>query len=205
MSGHHTYAVNDRYQNLAFRSALGEAPDFIWCPANCGSGQIHYAADNSPIVRCAQCGHKFCFHHQVAWHEQLTCDEYDEFLADPVNFRSRIEIENAILEDHRLAERLQRQEQEEVDRRFAQTLLEADQVAEAERQAEMERLERDRLEAAETARLESRRRADREYLERIGLDAARKKDDEEKSENLVKKTTKPCPGCRWPIEKNAGW
>jgi hypothetical protein len=25
------------------------------------------------------------------------------------------------------------------------------------------------------------------------------------TKNLIKKTTKPCPGCKWNIEKNGGW
>ncbi|KAI0125114.1 hypothetical protein BJ170DRAFT_488770 [Xylariales sp. AK1849] len=193
-----------RYQNLAFRGAVGEAPGFVWCPANCGSGQIHEAGNDQPIIRCAKCRHKFCFRHQVAWHEQLTCAEYDGFLEDPVHFRSRFDIESEEFENKVLAERLARHEQEDADRRYAQTLLDADHVAGANRQAAKERAERDRQAAAERARVEAERKNVWENTERMRRDAAKRKADEEKSEKLVKKTTKPCPNCGWAIEKNEG-
>lgn len=30
-----------------------------------------------PIVTCVGCGNKSCYIHNVAWHEGMTCDEYD--------------------------------------------------------------------------------------------------------------------------------
>jgi hypothetical protein len=35
--------------------------------------------------------------------------------------------------------------------------------------------------------------------------AARKKIEEARSKATVEATTKPCGGCGWAIEKNAGW
>jgi hypothetical protein len=59
---------------------------------------------------------------------------------------------------------------------------------------------------------EMRERRDREERERtqkaIELArqiAARRKAEEEMSRETVGKTTKPCPGCGWAIEKNDGW
>jgi hypothetical protein len=36
------------------------------------------ALENNNIVTCYHCGTKQCFRHQIAWHEGLTCDQWDE-------------------------------------------------------------------------------------------------------------------------------
>ncbi|KAK7744699.1 hypothetical protein SLS62_010118 [Diatrype stigma] len=346
------YADRDtfaRYQTMAFRGAVNQAPDFVWCPSGtggCQSGQIHEAGDAQPIVRCAQCGFRFCFRHQVAWHEELTCEEYDALQRDPEHFRGRVELLNEAVaaeqearrrqeeEDRRLAQSLveaeeqearrrrqaeedrrlarslveaearRRQEeedrrlalslaeeeedddddddddeededeeeeedeeaeeedeeeeearrrQEEEDRRLAQSLVEAEGQEEARRQEKRERAERQRRDAAERQRRdaaeqkrrdaaeqkrrdaaerqrredESQKRLDRaekmrkeaaerqrredespkrsDRAEKMRKEAVRKKAEEDLSRSTVERTTKPCPGCKSPIEKNRGW
>lgn len=145
-------------------------------------------------MTCRLCAHRSCFHHKVAWHENLTCDEYDRLLADPANFRSRFDIANEEAQQAAAA----RQAQEDADRAFAQSLLAAEQRVVAEERAARERAKREAAEAAERAEREKREREMREA-------AARKKAEEEASSRTVGSTTKPCPGCQAPIEKNDGW
>lgn len=161
---------------------MSEAENFVWCTSGCGSGQIHESGSEQPIVICLHCRSRSCFHHRVAWHETLSCDEYDQLLADPDNFRSRLEIENEQWSETQRA-------QLEADRAMAQNML-------AEEQAEM-------------LRREERARQEREQAQKaaqlIRQIAARRKKEEEKSQATLTRTTKPCPGCGWAIEKNRGW
>ncbi|KND94057.1 hypothetical protein TOPH_01193 [Tolypocladium ophioglossoides CBS 100239] len=171
-----------RYEALALRAAMSQADSFTWCTSGCGSGQIHESGREQPIVTCLHCHHRSCFQHNVPWHENLSCDEYDRLLADPENFRSRIEMENEKLSQAQRA-------QVDADRAMAQGLLAEDQ-AEARRREERSREERERaIKAAALAR-------------RI---IARRQREERQSRETVSKTTRPCPGCGWAIEKNEGW
>ncbi|KAM0561716.1 hypothetical protein ACHAPJ_002885 [Fusarium lateritium] len=171
-----------RYETLALRAAMSEAENFIWCTSGCGSGQIHESGSAQPIVICLHCNHRSCFHHNVAWHETLSCEEYDQLLADPDNFRSRLELENERWSQAREA-------QLEADRAIAQGLL-AEDRAELRRREERERQEREQAQkAAKLAR----------------QIAARRKKEEDRSKATVDRTTKPCAGCGWAIEKNRGW
>ncbi|TFA99438.1 hypothetical protein CCMA1212_008746 [Trichoderma ghanense] len=170
-----------RYETLALRAAMAEAENFFWCTSGCGSGQIHETGHELPIVICLHCSHRSCFHHNVAWHQGLTCDEYDQLLADPDNFRSRLEIDND-------AWAASQQAQLNADRAMAQGLLEE------ERRAAVMRQRREREERERT----------RKAIELARQIAARRKIEEEMSRITVGRTTKPCPGCGWAIEKNDG-
>ncbi|RYP36988.1 hypothetical protein DL767_003143 [Monosporascus sp. MG133] len=193
-----------KYSDLALREAVSQAPDFVWCPNGCESGQIHEAGNEHPIATCVKCSFKFCFRHQVRWHEQLTCAEYDSLVSDPENFRSRIDILNEEAEKLRLEEQSAKRTQEEADRKLAQSLMAAEQREEAERQAQRERAERERREEAERRRLQAERMAMQQQAEKMRMEAARKREEDELSRRTVERTTKPCPGCKWPIEKNSG-
>ncbi|KAK7422126.1 hypothetical protein QQX98_001869 [Neonectria punicea] len=170
-----------RYETLALRAAMSEAENFAWCTSGCGSGQIHESGDEQPIVTCLHCNHRSCFHHRVPWHENLSCDEYDQLLADPENFRSRLELENEAWSESQRA-------QLEADRAMAQTMM-ADEQAEMQRREERARQEREQA---------------RKAAELVRQIAARRKREEKQSEETVNSTTKPCPGCGWAIEKNDG-
>ena len=171
-----------RYETLALRAAMAEAENFFWCTSGCGSGQIHETGHELPIVICLHCNHRSCFHHNVAWHQGLTCDEYDQLLADPDNFRSRLEIDND-------AWAASQQAQLNADRAMAQGLLEEERRA-AEMRQQREREERERT---------------RRAIELARQIAARRKVEEEMNRITIGRTTKPCPGCGWAIEKNDGW
>ncbi|CAB4485368.1 hypothetical protein RhiirA5_411635 [Rhizophagus irregularis] len=70
--------VFERYDKLTLTQMLSKLPDFRWCKnSRCGSGQINFEGDNSPLMTCEACGQKYCYTHDVPWHEGLICSEYD--------------------------------------------------------------------------------------------------------------------------------
>ncbi|KAH6966264.1 hypothetical protein EDB82DRAFT_515332 [Fusarium venenatum] len=173
-----------KYETIALRAAMSEADNFVWCTSGCGSGQIHESGSAQPIVTCLHCNHRSCFHHNVAWHETLSCDEYDKLLADPENFRSHLELENEKWSEAQQAQLAQL----DADRSMAQNLLSEDR--------------------AEMRRREDRARQEREQAQKAAKlarqIAARRKKEEAQSNATLSRTTKPCAGCGWAIEKNKG-
>ncbi|KAK3330019.1 IBR domain-containing protein [Apodospora peruviana] len=199
-------ATFEKYDMRVLEDAWSSDPRFIRCPNSACSpgGQIHEDDDDGryPIVTCVTCHQKFCFRHKVAWHGTMTCGEYDAFLRDPVNFRSRFDVENERVERERMAEKRRLRALEDADRMFAQSLIEEEQVrAEAEAQAARERQMR------EAAERKEREKKEKEEAGRARKAAAVQKRREEEAASLqtVSKTTKKCPGCAWPIEKRSGW
>ncbi|RIA92139.1 hypothetical protein C1645_765838 [Glomus cerebriforme] len=68
----------ERYDHLCFRQAIRKMPDFRWCKnPTCGSGQEHFERDKAPIMICVACKEKTCYTHDVPWHEDRTCAQYD--------------------------------------------------------------------------------------------------------------------------------
>ena len=166
----------------------------MWCQ-NCDFGQLHDGGMAQPIIRCLNCGFRSCFRHSVPWHDRLTCEEYDEMLQNPDCFRSAIDMQDAAAE---VAIRLQEQE----DEMLARGMEQRDKRAEQERQKQRHEEERRRARAAQKAAAE---RAKVEKDRARKMEALKRRAMEEKlSVKKVHATTKPCPGCRWPIEKNAG-
>ncbi|PMD43841.1 hypothetical protein L207DRAFT_266620 [Hyaloscypha variabilis F] len=232
-----------RYDVLSFRSAMGTDKNFVWCQ-NCDFGQLHASGASQPIIRCLKCGHRSCFQHSVAWHDRLTCDEYDEMLADPDGFQSAIDKEEAAAAGAAMARKLL----EEEDALFARELENRDRRMEEERQRQRHEEERKRAQAAQQVEAQrireeqerAKRRREQEERERIQQELERRQYEEEQRrvraaqqaqaerdrvnqerarqrEEIKKRaredklsvakvhaTTKQCPGCRWPIEKNDG-
>ena len=121
----------------------------------------------------------------------MTCVEYDSFLADPDNFTSSVDKSNAEIE---AAAALQRMEDEKVAREVSHT----QRLEEQRRQRAAHRVEKER--ERETQKEEAKKKRilwDRE-------ETKRKVKEEKASLKIVEKTTKRCPGCQWPIEKNEG-
>jgi hypothetical protein len=156
-------------------------------------------------VTCVKCRRRFCFRHRVEWHETITCAEYDRFQANPQGFRSQFELENERAERERAAEAKRRREQEDSDQRLAQSLLAEDQREAARRQAERERQVRVQRERQEQALREAERQEAEEARRRMLQEAERKRTQELANLQTISRTTKNCPSCKWPIEKNQGW
>ena len=194
-----------KYDERILNDAITRRSDWFSCPG-CPSGQIHDAVDRAPIVTCGNCNHKYCFRHRTAWHKTMSCDEYDRFLEDPISFRSAFELENERVERESEAKKRRRRKREDADFRFAQNLLEDEEARfEAERRAR-----RDRAAREETERLKAERRTERKKAEaaaraKVAKEVARRAKENAASEATVRRTTKDCPKCRSPIEKNDGW
>ncbi|KAK3939289.1 hypothetical protein QBC46DRAFT_263708 [Diplogelasinospora grovesii] len=189
----------DKYEQYTVRETMSQVEGFFWCTGpDCGAGQIHEGGAQEPIVICRDCGHRSCFNHKVAWHENLSCEEYDRLREDPANFRSQFDMVNEQAD----IEAATRRAQEDADRAFAQSLM-AQETRERARLDELRRreAERRRVEEREKEREREARRRAAEEQRRI---AVRRKQEEEQSQLLVARTTKPCPGCGWAIEKNDG-
>ncbi|PKK62659.1 hypothetical protein RhiirC2_870083 [Rhizophagus irregularis] len=71
-----TKEIYERYDFLTFKLAIQKNPRFRWCQASCGSGQIHIGED--PIFMCKGCDKNSCYTHGILWHENQTCEKYDE-------------------------------------------------------------------------------------------------------------------------------
>jgi len=112
-------------------------------------------------------------------------------LLDPDNFRSAIDIDDEVAaETARL--------REEEDERLARELDRENRRAEEERQRMKHEEERRR------ARAEQERRKRELEMENMREEVKKRQREESASVAVVQRTTKPCPGCQWPIEKNRG-
>ncbi|KAK6394169.1 hypothetical protein LTR65_002015 [Meristemomyces frigidus] len=66
------------YDRLLARRAIGEDSDFRWCTQpGCGNGQIHADGERDPVFNCLACGRRSCIVHNVPWHDNQTCAEYE--------------------------------------------------------------------------------------------------------------------------------
>jgi hypothetical protein len=137
-------------------------------------------------------------------------------LQNPDQYQSARDRENFDLE---MTTRLQ----EEKDLEAAQEISNRDRRREEERQkrrhkeekekaraaqlmeAERKKKERKRVEEEKRAELEKRQqeRIRKEAQERVLIEARRQRENA-LSMQTMKETTKQCPGCKWPIEKNRG-
>lgn len=157
----------------------------------------------------------------MPWHDRLTCDEYDEMLADPDGFQSAIDKEEAAAAQAAMA----KQVLEEEDELFARDLEDRERRIEEDKQRLRHEEERRRAHAAqqlerERIRMEQERQRNQQELERRQREEENRRVNQErerqreeikrraKEDKLsvakVHATTKQCPGCRWPIEKNDG-
>ena len=182
---------------MSFRNAIGKDENFVWCQ-NCDFGQLHTGGNEQPIVRCMKCRFRSCFRHVIPWHDRLTCQEYDEMVNDPDGFKSAIERDDE-------AAALVLKQQHEADERLARELEAQDRQEEEDRQRAAHE------EELRIAREAQKAEAERRLLEKEERERAKKREEiklrkqqEQLSLKTVQSTTKNCPGCRWPIEKNHG-
>ncbi|KAF1983113.1 hypothetical protein K402DRAFT_456926 [Aulographum hederae CBS 113979] len=64
-----------KYTKLLNEQAMSNNPKFVWCPTNCGNGQIHEAGELDPEWRCLKCNNLNCFNCRDSgivcnWHKQ---------------------------------------------------------------------------------------------------------------------------------------
>ncbi|KAF8319086.1 hypothetical protein DL93DRAFT_2075406 [Clavulina sp. PMI_390] len=79
-------ATFQRYDLLLLRKELSKMPEFKYCKkADCGSGQIHDGGNDYPIMKCTACQALSCFKHDVPWHYEMTCEDFDATLEADVN------------------------------------------------------------------------------------------------------------------------
>ncbi|KAI0454444.1 hypothetical protein F5B21DRAFT_238027 [Xylaria acuta] len=69
-----------RYETLVLFRLLEEDTHFEWCAHACGSGQLHPAAVDEPIMTCHHCNKRTCVVHQLPWHSGVTCRQFDGLL-----------------------------------------------------------------------------------------------------------------------------
>jgi hypothetical protein len=137
----------------------------------------------------------------VPWHQTMTCQEYDVFLANPASFKSWFTQENERAETEIMLQRARREAQEDRDRIVAQRLMDDVQREEDRRQQELERQAREERDRREREAKERQWKAEQEQREK----ARREADNARQTMNTIRRTTKNCPGCSAPIEKNMGW
>ncbi|KAK7734913.1 hypothetical protein SLS53_007690 [Cytospora paraplurivora] len=135
----------------------------------------------------------------------MSCDEYDNYLADPLHFRSEYQRQQHRAEEERAeleAVRRAHARVEDVMRRRRRVVYERERREEKEeetreRAARREQRERQRHEEKEKERAERERQRRAEVAERRRL-------EDLQSERLIKVSTKACPRCAARIEKTEG-
>jgi hypothetical protein len=68
-----------RFDDLSIRSMLSAEANFRYCMAEgCISGQIHDEGVDANIFSCGACGFRVCTVHDVPFHDDETCAQYDD-------------------------------------------------------------------------------------------------------------------------------
>ncbi|KAI1324733.1 hypothetical protein F5Y16DRAFT_380233 [Xylariaceae sp. FL0255] len=210
-----------KYDQLMARNGLSEEPNFCWCTAGCGSGQLHLDGEESPLMICNNCQSMTCFTHQSPWHDGLTCREFDSAQGNTesgTNTTNQRNIETPKTRSFRNKfsglfgrnkqtitvggiTRLENA-QERRDRLLAEKLMKEEKDIERKRQKTAEEVER-RNRAQEQER--RAREEETQKQERLNQDRQRKKAEEAASESALLSIAKLCPrGCGARIQKNEG-
>ncbi|KAI1362641.1 hypothetical protein F5Y08DRAFT_329978 [Xylaria arbuscula] len=218
-----------KYDKLLARNGLSSEPNFCWCTAGCGSGQLHPEGRENPLMICFNCRGKTCFTHQAPWHDGQTCREFDNGdtpgaandggraeTSETKSFRSRVSNMLGIRNKRNIVlggvTRLEN-DQEYRDRLLAEKLNKEQEHAERKRQRGVQETEkRNKLreqEAQEQRRLQERRAQAQEERARkqrqIEEDRQRKRAEEAASETALLAVSKLCPrNCGARIQKTEG-
>lgn len=188
--------------------ALEDLPGFTRCPnPGCGSGQIHEGA--GPVATCTACATRFCLRHRAPLsppaaspHGDMSCPEYDAYLADPLRFRSghqrRQERDRRDAREHEALRRARGRVEEVV------ALRRRGRAAAGEAAAREEAGRRERAERERALYEEEQRRAGEERRRRAG-EIERRRAEDLQSERRIEVSTKGCPRCAARIEKDEGW
>ncbi|KAI0905826.1 hypothetical protein F4823DRAFT_566366 [Ustulina deusta] len=186
-----------RYEKYSIDQLITKLDRFVWCPLGCGTGMVQSIGAQHGITLCLTCNRQFCARHQVPWHVDYSCAEYDEFLTNP-HFLSRAQRSAAAEDAYALQDERLNQLIKDAETRFARSLMNEKQAAKARRQAEIERKARERRRKKQEARRQRKQEEARRLLER-------KTREERLTKGRFHSLTRPCPRCRVPIEKRSGW
>lgn len=68
---------------LALTSCLSSDATFTYCLSpHCTAGHLHDGGSSQPIFRCSACDCRSCVPCGVLWHEDLTCEQYQQSVKD---------------------------------------------------------------------------------------------------------------------------
>ncbi|KAH9904263.1 hypothetical protein F4778DRAFT_731821 [Xylariomycetidae sp. FL2044] len=133
-------------------------------------------------------------YHKIPWHMSFTCEEYDEYLKDPDNYRSKAEIRDAAVNARDFELEMLRLRYQDAEDYFKLNLQMAGEEARVIRRATEERIEQERL-----AREEAEKQ--RAALEKH---RAQRRKEEELTARDLPGMARACPNCFAPIIKNGG-
>ncbi|CAF1355530.1 unnamed protein product [Rotaria sordida] len=73
------HVLLEKYHSYLDRQFLDNLDDFYWCAHGCDSGQIVERKSPQDLkITCITCAKDTCIFHRVKWHEDMTCDQYDQ-------------------------------------------------------------------------------------------------------------------------------
>jgi hypothetical protein len=73
-----TAAQVETYSNRLMKRALRSMEDYRECLSpTCNCGQLHDGGEDYPIVTCCSCHAKSCYTHQIPYHFDQTCEDFD--------------------------------------------------------------------------------------------------------------------------------
>src|ERR1700761_1537279 len=86
------------------RRLLKDDPNFIDCPYRdpknpknqCGGGHLHEGGGT--FIICSKCERPYCAKHKIAWHQDETCEDYDNRTVS--GYRSSLARERESFEEH---------------------------------------------------------------------------------------------------------
>ena len=202
----------NRYDELAARSVYTNEPNFVWCRnPHCGSGQIHEGGEGMPIFQCKACKRRYCIVHNTPWHEGETCVEFDiRMNGDATDLRNPDTILDLRGEAHENEQRAPKSRLRKLQKKNATSTGKSSKTSKIhasvlrshltgdDQTEDSDQLCRGAEAGSSKMELEERqiRQERQEYL--------RKKAEEQRGEESVRKISKQCPKCHWSIEKYTG-
>jgi len=205
-----------RYETLMLKIGVGQMPDVVYCPNGECSAVIQSEADIG-IAECYLCHYVFCSTCLKAYHGTSDCQlndterhqmlqKYVDELEAEKFFKeeslNELAIEAIQKEEEEWLENVQR-EQEEI--RILEKIVEEEEKQKT--REEKKRFEEERRRTEEENRRKEHERLVVEANERERIEkqiAENKKREEQQANELVQRTSRPCPYCKSPIEKNGG-
>lgn len=124
-----------RYDTFVMRSAAQKDSNFVECSAGCGAAQFHMGGPESPMAICHKCGARTCVVHGRAWHNGLSCYEFDNPAAAEARRRREAAEEMKLRQEEEQYRREEERKQEMEDMRRRQEAEERKRRNEADERA----------------------------------------------------------------------